>query len=69
MATHLVKILSKLGWMRVPGPARTPLSVQEIKKLRNSETLGTPHNIKKFETLGAEWDFLNPWGGCIFSAG
>ena len=24
MATHLVKILSKLGCLRVPGPARTP---------------------------------------------
>ena len=27
MATHLVKILSRLGWMRFPGPARTPLGL------------------------------------------
>ena len=27
MATHFMRILSRLGWMRVPGPARTPLSM------------------------------------------
>ena len=69
MATHLVKILSGLGRIKVPDPARTPLSVKEIKKSRNSETLATPHKIKKFETLGAEWYFLNSGEGCTPLAG
>ena len=35
-----------------------------LKKLRNwSEGLGGHQKVKKFEGLGAEWDFLNSRGG------
>ena len=30
--------------------------------MKYSETLATPPKIKKFETLGADWDFLNSGG-------
>ena len=41
-----------------------------IKKLRNwSEGLGGHQKVKKFEGLGAEWDFLNSGGGCNETSG
>ena len=54
MATHLVKILSLLGWIEIPGPARTPLSRWQThspgagraaggREAGGSRTTPTPH--------------------------
>ena len=52
MATHLVRILSRLGWVSVPEPARSLFSVADTMSLcgRHTMSLWQTHSVSVWKT-------------------